>query len=106
MSKIMSNQSPDVIPHGAFILIEEVVEKYQTKDERELLEHVCQEMEDRYKGDSLEYHAAQMKMQTTEEVLEVIGIYLIWKEIEPNTTFKRRPSKPKQNKQGQRKDKE
>lgn len=63
-------------------------------------------MEERYKGDSLEYHAAQMKMQATEEVLEVIGIYLIWKEIEPNTTFKRRPSKPKQNKQGQRKDKE
>ncbi len=104
MSKIARNQPPDVIPDGAFILIEEVVKKYQTKDEQELLEHVCQEMEERYTGDSLEYHAAQMKMRTTVEISDAIGIYLIWKELEPNTTFKRRPTKPKKNKQGQGKE--
>ena len=101
MSKIARNHPLDVIPDGAFILIEEVVKKYQTKNEQELLEHVCQEMEERYTGDSLEYHAAQIKMRTTVEILDTIGIYLILKELEPNTTFKRRSSKPKQNKQGQ-----
>lgn len=100
MSKTTKDQLDNPIPDGAFILIEEVIKKYQTKDEQELLERVCQEMEERYTGDSLEYHAAQMKMRTTVEILDTIGIYLVLKELEPNTTFKRRSSKPKQNKQG------
>ena len=99
--KKINEQLSNFIPDGAFRLVEEIIEKYQTKDEHEILEHVCREMEERYKGNSLEYHAAQMKMQTTEKILEVIGIYLIWKEIEPNITFRRRPSKVKENTQGQ-----
>lgn len=85
-----------MITDGAMRLVEEVVKKYNTKDRYEILEHVCQEVSERYPGDSLEYHLNQMKMSTTKDILYIIDIYLIMVEVEPKTTFIRKKRKSNQ----------
>lgn len=86
-----NNLADIMITDGALRLVEETVNKYQTKNRYQILEHLCEDMEAKYPGDSLEYHLSQMKMRTTNEILEIIDIYLIMIEYDPETTFQRRP---------------
>lgn len=82
-----------MITDGAMRLVEETVKKCKTKDRYKILECLCKDMEEKYPGDSLEYHLSQMKMRTTSEILDIIDIYLIMIELDPETTFKRRTRK-------------
>lgn len=80
-----------MITDGAMRLVEETIDKYKTKNRYEILQHLCDDMEKKYPGESLEYHLSQMKMRTTSEILDIIDIFLIMIELDPDTTFKRRP---------------
>lgn len=87
-----------LITDGAFKLVESVYKKNQTKDRNKLLIAVCEEVERRYTGDTLEYHLNQMKMNTTNEILNVIDTYLVMISIDPDLAFNEKYRKQKNRK--------
>lgn len=87
-----------IITDGAFRLIESIYKKNPTRDRNKLLLAVCEEVEHRYIGDTLEYHLNQMKMNTTNEILNVIDTYLVMISIEPDLAFDEKYKKSKNRK--------
>lgn len=71
-------------------LIEYVVNETGETDPDKLLELVCEELVNRYQCDTLEYHLAQMHLETTSEVKRTIGCYLIAREVFPGKSFIRK----------------
>lgn len=72
-----------LVTDGMLRLIEETVMKHHTKDRRLILQYLCQDMEERYQGDALEYHLQQMRMTSTGRLLDAIDLYLLMREMEP-----------------------
>lgn len=94
--KIMSGENfCSLITDGAMRLVEEMAKKHNTKDRHRILCYVCEEMERRYPGSSLEYHLNQMKIKTTRDILDVIDVYLVLMETDPSISFIRTPRKKK-----------
>ena len=79
-----------MVTDGAMRLVEEAVNKAQTKNKDIILGCVCAEMERRYPGESLEYHLSQMKISSTKDVMEIIELFLIMREMDPSVTFIRK----------------
>lgn len=80
-----------LITDGAVRIVDYVARKYKTQDRHMILEHVCDEMERRYAGVSMEYHLAQMGIKTTNDLLDIIDTYLILCELEPSLSFVKNP---------------
>lgn len=78
------------LTEGTMALIEYVVNKTGETDPDILLELVCDELVNRYQSDALEYHLAQMHLETTGEVKRAIGCYLIAKEVFPEKSYIRK----------------
>lgn len=92
-----------LITDGAFKLIESVYKKNPINDRNKLLSAVCEEVERRYVGDTLEYHLNQMKMNTTNEILNVIDTYLVMISIDPDLAFDEKYRQLKRKKSQQKK---
>lgn len=63
------------ISNGAISMIEEVAGKAATMDRMDILEAVCEDLQARFSGDSLEYHLCQMNISTTSDLLYAIDLY-------------------------------
>lgn len=77
------------VTEGAMRIVEEVVSKTDNHDRSFLLAKVCDELEERYAGDSLEYHLSQMHIDTTSDILHAIDMFFVMKEMFPDSTFMR-----------------
>lgn len=77
------------VTEGALRIIETIIKRENSHDRRFLLEKVCEELEAKYVGESLEYHLSQMNINTTTDILHAIDIFFVMEKMFPDTTFLR-----------------
>ena len=75
------------VTEGAMRIIESVVRSEKNHDRNFLLGKVCDELEARYVGDSLEYHLGQMNISTTSDILHAIDLFFVFEMMFPETSF-------------------
>lgn len=68
------------ISDGTINLIGEVARSIGSKDRIDILEAVCDHLESRFHGKSLEYHLQQMNIRTTSDILYAIDLYNVGRE--------------------------
>lgn len=78
------------ITDGAMCLIENVVVKNNLteKDRMQILDAVCNVLEEKYQGDAMEFHLKRMHLSTTAEILRTIDIYFIMRDEFPDYSFR------------------
>lgn len=74
---------------GAMRLIEDVVKEKELTDRMDILDAVCDVLEQKYQGESFESHLNRMHMSTTNEILRAIDIYFIIRADFPAYNFHR-----------------
>jgi len=70
------------VSDGALTLIGEVVRATAPKTRKETLVAVCECLQEKYRGKSLEYHLRQMHLDTTGDILYAIDLYNIGRKYE------------------------
>ena len=79
----------DNVSDGAMRIVEEVVKRTNNRDRSFLLTAICEELETRFVGESLEYHLSQMHISGTSDILHAIDLYFVMEKLFPGTSFAR-----------------
>lgn len=77
-----------VLTDGAMCLIEDIVQRKHLTDRLQILEAVCEALEERYNGDAMEFHLEHMHLSTTSEILRAIDVYFVMREEFPDYSFR------------------
>ena len=81
---VMAKTNPrENVTEGAMKIVGEVVKKANTHDRSILLERICDELEERYPGESLEYHLSQMHISSTADIAYAIDMFFVMDKIFP-----------------------
>ena len=64
------------ITRGTKTLIKNAIGETQSSNKYELLDHICNELCNKFKGNTLDYQLERMKLETTSEVLSAIDTYM------------------------------
>lgn len=64
------------LTRGTKTLIKESIEKKQTTNRSELCEYICECLEERFTGETLDYQLKRMDLETTGDILEAIDTYM------------------------------
>ena len=75
----VQKSAPPVVTEGAISLIGSVVKERCLSDRMEILEAVCETLENRWTPNALEARLSQMGLQTTSKILYAIDMYLVGK---------------------------
>lgn len=68
-------EKPRRISEGVMPLIHEIAQQIHSEDQSDLLEAVCERLESKFHGESLDYHLRQMNLCTTGDILYAINLY-------------------------------
>lgn len=64
------------LTRGTKTLIKESIEKKQTTNRHELCSYICECLEERFAGETLDYQLKRMDLETTGDILEAIDTYM------------------------------
>ena len=76
MYKATPNKQFKEITRGTKTLIKNAIIETKSSNKYELLDHICNELCERFVGDTLDYQLSRMKLETTNEVLSAIDTYM------------------------------
>ena len=64
------------LTRGTKTLIKESIEKANTTNRHELCSYICEVLEERFTGDTLDYQLKRMDLETTGDILDAIDTYM------------------------------
>ena len=64
------------LTRGTKTLIKESIEKARTTNRNELCAFICENLEEKFAGETLDYQLKRMDLQTTGDILDAIDTYM------------------------------